>query len=330
MLSTILLLLKWIGIIIGCAAGIVLFLIALVLFVPIRYDIMAQYSSDGADIRIKATWLLNLARVSVQAAGEPKIRASILFFTLYPGKSGKKRRPAEKKAPAKKKESGRTVFDETVFETQNEAQHETIHVNEHETSAPETEALMADVTLETDASMEAVMPETGGMEKKPDTALRGLRKIPEKVRNALRRAAQAVRNLAEKLRHIVQKAVHAKQTAQEKADALISAVRDPDNRELIHFLWGRLKKLLHIIRPRKCSGYIRFGFKDPAATGQAAVYAAVLYGFAGTDIKIMPDFEHEVLSGRLALKGHAAVFSIILLLFGIYRNSLVQEKILKK
>ncbi|MGF0034194.1 DUF2953 domain-containing protein [Bariatricus sp. SGI.154] len=67
MLHILLLILKIIGIIIAAILGILVLLIGIVLFVPVRYEAKGEFDGtlEGIDVRAKVTWLLHLVKVTV-------------------------------------------------------------------------------------------------------------------------------------------------------------------------------------------------------------------------------------------------------------------------
>ena len=79
MLHILFMVLKWIGIVLISLIGVVLFLILLVLFVPVRYRIKCKYNST-ADAGVTVSWLLQIihARVVYRDELHP-----ISFDTFY-------------------------------------------------------------------------------------------------------------------------------------------------------------------------------------------------------------------------------------------------------
>ena len=117
---------------------------------------------------------------------------------------------------------------------------------------------------------------------------------------------------------------------QEKITHLSEMLQDEENRELVHFLWEQLKRLLQKIRPKKYRLRIRYGFEDSETTGWLAVRLAVLYGLLGLDIELIPDFEESVFEGEGMIKGKIRLAGILMIAGKVYFNRLVQKKLLKK
>jgi len=72
--------------------------------------------------------------------------------------------------------------------------------------------------------------------------------------------------------------------------------------------------VLHLfkkIKPHKIKSDILFGTGDPCTTGQALGAAAVYMAFTGTFFNVTPDFENEVLRGRLEVSGHIRAVTFV-------------------
>lgn len=75
--------------------------------------------------------------------------------------------------------------------------------------------------------------------------------------------------------------------------------------------WRHLKKevccLLRHYRPRKANGHLRFGFEDPALTGELLGVLCILQALSGNNLIAEADFEQKVFEGDFTLKGHIRV-----------------------
>ncbi|MBQ6735051.1 MAG: hypothetical protein IJR00_09095 [Lachnospiraceae bacterium] len=106
--------LKWVGIILGGLIGLLLVLLLLVLFVPVRYRIDGKLKetelTEGAAERIKESakleagfsWLLHLLRGSFRYPDETSFTVKLLMFTIVGGE--KKEEEEEKKPETRKPE----------------------------------------------------------------------------------------------------------------------------------------------------------------------------------------------------------------------------------
>ena len=62
-------------------------------------------------------------------------------------------------------------------------------------------------------------------------------------------------------------------------------------------------RFLKAWKPKKLEGKIRFGFEDPAYTGEVLAVLSVFYPLFGSAFEVYPDFEQAVFGGSLLCKG---------------------------
>ncbi|MBE5847151.1 MAG: DUF2953 domain-containing protein [Lachnospiraceae bacterium] len=80
----------------------------------------------------------------------------------------------------------------------------------------------------------------------------------------------------------------------------------------------QLVRAWRAFRPRKIRGYVRFGFEDPALTGRILGVACTFYAFYGDSLRVIPAFDEQVIEGRLDVKGHIRVITVILIALKLY------------
>ncbi len=156
------------------------------------------------------------------------------------------------------------------------------------------------------------------------------KKLVGKIRELIDRIKELYESLKAKIVSIIDSIRTKKEDLSEKIDSFYEIVNDEDNRELVRFLWEQLKKLLRIIKPKKGKLYVHYGMDNPETTGKIAMYLAVLYGWLGIDINILPDFEQKIMEGELNLKGSIRLFGIIIIALKVYTNKQFKKVVLKK
>lgn len=86
---------------------------------------------------------------------------------------------------------------------------------------------------------------------------------------------------------------------------------DEESKALFSYACRRIGKVFRHIRPRKLKADIVFGTGSPDTTG----YAYGIYGMfspkLGEDIYITPNFEEQVLKGRVHAAGHITIFTVL-------------------
>ena len=123
MLHVLLLILKITGIVIACILGLVIIVVAAVLFVPVRYKADADYHGKFK-AHAKLSWL-GILRVLVSYDEELAIKAKALFITIYSNNQKKEKTSKHRTSKKKKtKHSEENIFsvndDEAKKLTENE------------------------------------------------------------------------------------------------------------------------------------------------------------------------------------------------------------------
>ena len=337
MLHIILFILKIIGIILAVLLGLTVLALLAVLFVPIRYSCSAKYYDKMPEVRFKVTWLLHFLTIKGSYEKESvsggkyddihgnesgsfrfKVKIKLLNFSLY--SSG-----IEKTDKKIRKKSGRNVFDE--------------YKNDEISVKTDLETPKSpDTALESHTVKNAAVKDLQEADNKrkceADNQIKKVKKNKKrfwtKVREQFQKIIDFLKSFILKVKNFFINVKNKKEQLSDKLKKISEKLTNPENRELVRFLWEQTKIFLNIIKPKKCCGYIHFGTDDPQTTGKAAMYAAVAYGFLGLDIKIHPDFENKILEGDLFVKGHFRLFGIIVTALRVYRNELFKKIVLKK
>lgn len=99
-----------------------------------------------------------------------------------------------------------------------------------------------------------------------------------------------------------------------------------ENKEFVELVLLTLGKLLKPLLPRRCDLYLRYGFPDPAATGEVlGLYYALRAATIGADTKkrklsVEPDFAEAELEYTGWAKGHFRIGYVLYLLLKTYAN----------
>lgn len=323
MIHILLLVLKIIGIILLVILLAAIAVIMAVLFVPVRYNLTAEYYDNKPDVKFNVSWLLHLFRINglYNKNDGFMMKVKILFFTLYPKnkktdaddnavkKSHEKK--TEKKEQTEHKRHEKNVFDDMPDKDELQDKQEgpcQQDVSVDELKKPEN---VSQKMIEKKDSHSETCKKTGIMQKIPDVFDK-IKSIAVKIKITFKNIKNKQENLSDKIRNFNSK------------------ITDENNRKLVGFLWEQTKLVIAKVKPSKFKGHIRFGFDEPDITGRAAMYAAVLYGFLGLDFDLIPDFENEILEGEVYLKGSVQLFGIVIIALRVYTNELFKKIILKK
>ncbi len=109
MLHILLTILRILGIILASIIGLLLFIIIVVVFVPVRYRVKASYK-DKANVNAHVSWLLGIVRVIYTLDDSSEMRIRIFGISLSGNKSKKER-------PQKRKKQNKDLSDTIPKET---------------------------------------------------------------------------------------------------------------------------------------------------------------------------------------------------------------------
>lgn len=325
MLHILLLILKIIGIILAAILGILVLLICIVLFVPVRYE--AAVKCDGTLESLKAkvtvTWLLRLIRADIlYKDGRMRNRIRIAWKKLTNGQKDKE----DKKGTSEKREAERNEekSDEKVSETleeKNQTDEEVKTVQRTEKTSEEqtgegTEEKCEKSSEESRKVLESAETCSDQTEQKNDNISSGQNQssskksesLSEKIKNKWESIKASFKNLCEKVKSLL-----------EKKDRIMELLKN----ETHVAAYQKVKKELFFIlkkwKPRKSRIQLHFGFEDPCTTGQVLAVIGIIYPFLGDDLVVEPDFEKQIFKGNIYVKGivrcsHLAGAAIRLLL----------------
>lgn len=122
-LVILLMILKVTGIVLLCIIGLVLFVLLIVLFVPIRYKADGFYKDSDYNVKAKASWLLHVVTVSfdLKASKEPVIKVFGIKLKGKKKKDEEEGETAEETTEDVTKEAKEETKDEAVEEIKEES-----------------------------------------------------------------------------------------------------------------------------------------------------------------------------------------------------------------
>lgn len=305
-MAVLLTVLKIIGIILLSLLGLVLFLLVIVLFAPIGYDVEGIYDDDNRPlVNVHAHWLLRIIRYRFTLKGKEKEQElKLLFFTLMPKKEKeekpKKTKKKKKKKPAEKNRKDRSEKEKTKDGIALEAETaETVSTGDNEEAFARLEQKLSEDIPETDEE-----------------------KAPEKERVSIfKKISDACDKIKYKFTDICDKIKDGRM----KAEDLISKYSDERTKNAVIELWIVLKRLLWHIRPRRFKAYLHYGMEDPSQTGEIfGIYNSFYPIHRGKPV-VIPDFDNKCLDGNMTIRGHIQLFFVVTALIRLYFNKDVRR-----
>ena len=295
MIHILFMILKALGILILVLLLLVLLIVCTVLFLPFCYRAQVLKEEEGfACVKAsgRVSWLFGAVALTASYE-EQKPEAQILLFgaSLETWKRRlKKIRRGEASVP-------RTEENET--ENAPEAE------KTAEQKAPDQKEKQQKVTAQKE------QPE---QEQEPDAPKKSILErffgrieyLPEKLLNLASRLLQTAFRLLElpfRLLEKLEQKIQAGRRLKRKWESVKKFFRSKMFREaLLH----AKKEVLYFLKkaaPKKVTGTVRFGFDDPALTGETLGILGMIYGKLPKDLSIQPDFEQEILQGDVRMKG---------------------------
>lgn len=295
MIHILFMILKALGILLLVLLFLVLLIVCTVLFLPFCYRAQVLKEEEGfACVKAsgRVSWLFGAAALTASYE-EQKPEAQILLFgaSLETWKRRlKKIRRGEASVP-------RTEENETenALEAEKTA----------EQKAPDQKEKQQKVTAQKE------QPE---QEQEPDAPKKSILErffgrieyLPEKLLNLVSRLLQTAFRLLElpfRLLEKLEQKIQAGRRLKRKWESVKKFFRSKMFREaLLH----AKKEVLYFLKkaaPKKVTGTVRFGFDDPALTGETLGILGMIYGKLPKDLSVQPDFEQEILRGDVRMKG---------------------------
>ena len=335
MFHIILFILRIFGIILLSIIGIFLSLILIVLFVPIRYQLDAE-KNENVKANAKISWLLHLLLCQITFHNSNfRIRIRILGITFYD--SDKPKEKVKKNVKKTSRKLGKKAKRKVIEEVEDlEVVEELKKVDELEKVDEVKEVKKIDEIKETKEIEEkkfepveeiskdnaSLQDESKGAKvaKYIKTGRRHKKKHRNKFKVVYQKMIAKIKQILDMIKNLF---IKIKDTLSNMKDKIVEIkaawltiknfLKNETNKAAIKKVFISLKKILRHIRPSKVRINMEFGIGDPCQTGQALGGIALLYGFYGEAIHVIPNFETEIYEGTLFLKGRIRLFSLLII-----------------
>lgn len=291
MLDIVLRILSVLGIIFLVLLALAAVSVLLALFFPVTYRVAAGRGTDELKVTVKLRWLFGLLRAGYRYPEPGRVIVKALFFTLYDGKApggkGKKaikesgEDSAKKPGPEGKEARWGDASAEKEEEPEEKAQEEEappaggLPKEKKEGGAPPAENVSA-----------ASSGRTGGFG-------RFFRKYG-KIKYTIRRICDKIKEIWENISYYAE------------------LLQEEDTKRLFADVLFRAGKVLKYIRPRHIKAEIIFGTGSPDTTGYIYGIYCMLASVLFIDRTwVTPDFENAVLKGEIEIRGHIALWGVL-------------------
>lgn len=306
MLHILWMLIKWILILLGVLLGLVLCLLLLILFCPVRYRLSAvkkEASFEDAEGAVKVSWLFG--GISFSLKQKMKARSWELRVLGIPA-GPLLNKIKNRKKPSAGQGAGETEERLPELHTENPQQAAS---EEMENPRQQTASEEVENSRQHSASGESILPEenlSSGKRNKFIEFREKLRTIGNRLKDipaVFHRIALTIRNICDKI------------------DWWKEFWEHPSTRAGAAYARSRLWRLLKHVFPMKAGGYVRFGSEDPSVTGMALAVLGMTVPLHKNRIEIAPVFENRnLLEGKVAVKGRIYGIVPLIILLELYFN----------
>lgn len=306
MLSVVLTILKFIGITILVLLGLLLLVVGLVLFVPVRYKAEGFYK-DSYRVQAKISWLLHIVSFSLLYEKEQpfQMKLRILGIPIYNNLQKKEK---------KKKRRKKTVEEETVY------------LEEEKTPEIVASSIPEKKEIPDSDAPELKETESGEIDSSDKTkAISLLQKIKKLFTNVISffrnikytfyRICATIKGIKDNITY------YAKLLQKDSTKAALAACKK------------QLLRIFKNLKPQKFQVNLHIGMEDPATMGDILGVWGMLYPIHEGHVDICPDFDQAVFEGDFYCKGRVTIYvyiwTLMIILFDKnirrLRKSLVRE-----
>lgn len=296
-MSIFLLILKIIGIILLSIISLLLIIIALILFVPIRYRIIAnKFEDSDFYAEIKLTWLLHFINILIKYTDDLYYRVRVILIPIKKSDNLKKHKNNSKKNEpysddTKSVDEGENISDESANED----------ISDNEISK-DKEEIVSTSDLDENDDDNINFDENKG--------------IIYKIRFVLTKFFEFLFNIKEKLNEAYNTVVN----IVKDIDYYINALKDERNKKVISLCLSQASSIINNIKPKIFNGNLTIGIDEPYTMGQILSIYGILFPIIHDKITINPVYDKEVIEGDLYIKGRISVFVLIRAAIKIYFN----------
>ena len=301
------LILKTAGVILLVILGLILFLAALLLFVPVRYRAEGRLAEEtGIGAYIRFSWLLSLITVRIEYADglETAVRAVGIRLRL---KRRRRRAARPDGARPEKEQSGQRGQAEASsgsgYIGRAEASSGSDRIGRAEASSGSGVSGQPEASSGSGRIGQAGASSGSGRIGQAEDSGGGSRGRLAACRERLRSLADGCVRMLQDIRLLQKRLLDNAERIRENAVYYRDLLTEEESRRTVSMIWLHLKKLLSHTKPKELSVNLTVGAEDPAVTGRVLAVNGMLYPWLGEAVSIRPDFEKACLYGDFYVKG---------------------------
>lgn len=315
----VILVLKIIGIVLLCILGLVLLILVALLFVPFRYeaDISGDLQEKALNGKAYVRWLLRIVSFKTDILSPKDIRYTLRVFGI----------------PFKRGSFGGGEEESNASETSEEAKEDAKDTAKPETEA-KPEAAAESASQETSEETVTFSEEQGeaseeaGTETSEEQAAEESESEEEKKPGIRKRIKDKIDQLKAKASSLLDSVKALFELLKRKKGLLAKYIRKKSTKRALKTAWVNVKWLLLHIAPKKYSGELSFGLKDPSLTGGICALISPVYVQIADKLQLYPDFEGELkVGGHGYMKGRIRLWGILIRALRVCRDKNIRKVI---
>ncbi|ROR29457.1 DUF2953 family protein [Mobilisporobacter senegalensis] len=335
MLHILFFILKTIGIILISILGILLILALIVLFVPIRYQVEAKKYEDIQGY-VKVHWILRILYFRLKYEKE-KIQYQFRIFGFIikdshrPEKIKSQKSKRVKKTKSKRKHSKEIKRSKKVAKIEKgENKHTALDIRNNEGLDIRENEEKSNVSSENEEQNKNIQGNNEKTKSIRENDIKDYQKktnlenkkisIWEKLRSKVYNFYQKIKNIIAKIQtffnRLKLKLIELNLTRESiiyRFHLIKTFLTDEINKAGIKKIWLSIKKITRHIFPKRVEANIHFGTGDPCSTGQVLGVISLTYHLYQKSVKIIPDFNEEILEGHINAKGRIRLFTLAII-----------------
>ncbi len=343
MLNILLIILKAVGITAAVLLGLIVLLLLMILFVPVRYSARGSYADDVSPrLEMDITWLMRV--LSGRIRYEDELSYELRIFGKVVESSDAEAPDQGSEAEIAELETAETGIAETetagteIREAEAAVDRppaaELSEAHQQEGVKPQVAA--ADETGELDKPTDHIMDSDIADENSQAKTAKNNSKTQEYRRQgqpknqgslsgkAPQRSASRIRRLLrgafDGAKRILSGLMRFARRLCENRDGVTAFLRDQGHRRAISLLWSSLRRLLRHIWPQRLDGHLTFGFEDPSVTGYVLAMLSVLMSGGKNDMTVIPFFDRRCMDCEASIKGKLRLIVPISIALKIYTD----------
>lgn len=326
MLQLLLLILKIIGITLAVIVGLLLTVLLLILFVPVRYRAHLTYNGDFS-ARGRIYWLLGFVSVRLTFADNKLVQdIRILGIRIFADK------PGEGSAEADRGDTA-TDMDDTAGDFMEDSFYDISVEEEFDEVQMQKSMGTEDTAPKPDVQDQGISPTEGTAEEMKESPGEKAEEFadsqaeeaeedapPEEKMSFFARLKLGIQRFIRRVRHKIRNIQETVERLIKKKNLILDFWHDEKNKAAISFAWGEIKALFKHILPRRVTGRLAFGTGDPCSTGKILGVLGILYGKCRGAFVVEPDFLDKRLEGEVDIRGRIRMWTLVVIAVRVLLN----------